>query len=726
MPIYDGEGRKKLRGPSSPQASTQTKTRKSPKIPMSAAEDPAGNDAEASNSDSNLFSMVFKNVESATGDSTVWMAKQAKFNKLRMRMKKAKTFPFVGCSNIRMPTAEIKIRKLKAALMNVIFGIRPVVSVTPSPAGTMELAKKIEKWIDHLIMEKINLKPKATMAIDQELESGFFLLKPYWRCEINRRQEKFDLDDVSLEEAMYIFDGQTSPDMVKEYLVQKFSVDMNDWVAEENQETMDDVAQKVMMGKNEFTFYVQDVLYNAPDVALIEPEHVYVPVDSKVDPQEAQWLVHEFFMPIQQVEHNGRMKGWDTDGITAIKSYVNYDTRSLKDTQKDFQEGINRLNGPTNCVRIWEYYGWYDLDGDGVKEKVVITSAPDFKKVMRKIGLPFDNGKFPFVKLYYELTSDRWYAHRGIPELVEDIIKEIDVQHNMKIDSQTIRNAPMFVYRAGMVNPNLVQMIPNQGIPVNGMQPLTDSIQVLNAHNPNVEFSYKDEQMILETKVEEMTGQIDYSLQSMINKRQPRTLGEVDFQNQAAQNVFSLDADMNREQFAELFNMIWDLWCQYGSDEEEFSYFGQNGWEKIKLSKEEIQGKYKVTVRGNDQNTNPQVKLMKAQQVIQAITNPVLIQAGVIQPQQMAQGLKRFFQTLDVEGWEDFVNMDAQPAPPPPPAAIIKPDFKVLTDMEQMQIIQSAGVQPDPQGRMLRKQDELHEQMNNIQQPKTAPASAQK
>lgn len=377
----------------------------------------------------------------------------------------------------------------------------------------------------------------------------------------------------------------------------------------------------------------------------------------------------------------------------------------------DKKEGIDRLNGQNSAVKIWEWYGHYDIDGDGKKEKCVITSAPDFRKTMRKIELPFDSGKWPFVKFFGELTTDRWFSHRGVVEIAEDLIKEIDVQHNMKLDSQTTRNAPMMLYRAGMVNPNLIQNIPNQAIPVRGGQPLNDTVTMLNANNPNVEYSYKDEQMILESKIEELTGQVDYSLQSMINKRQPRTLGEVELQNQSAQNVFTLDSDMFRSQFAELFGWIWDLWSQYGNNEEEFMYFGQNGWEPIRLSKEEIQGKYRFTIRGNDQNTNPQNKMAKAQQIIMAVTNPTFLQAGVITQPQMLAGLKRFFQVLDVDGWEQFVNMQWQPPqpPPPPPAAVlIKPNFDELTDGEQAQVLASAGVNPDIYGRALNKQEELH------------------
>jgi hypothetical protein len=168
---------------------------------------------------------------------------------------------------------------------------------------------------------------------------------------------------------------------------------------------------------------------------------------------------------------------------------------------------------------------------------------------------------------------------------------------------------------------------------------------------------------------------------------------------------------MHIQGFTELANWIWDLWCQYGDDKTEFSYFGQQGWEPIRLNREEVQGKYKIIMRGNDQNTNPQVKMQKAQQILMAITNPVLLQTSVITPMQQAEGLAFFYQTLDIPNWQKYVNMQPQPPQPPPPnpAMLIKPDFKSLTDAEQGQVLSSMGVRPDAQGRHLNKMTEIQD-----------------
>ena len=664
-----------------------------------------------------IVSLIKGKAENARAVTSTWESNQEKWHKMRMRIKKTKSFPFVGCANLRMPTIETKIRKLKAALINTVFGIRPVVQVIPTPAGNWQSAIKVEKFLDHLIMDVIKIKNKAIISIDQALEKGFYLMKPYWKINIISRVEEFSIYDLPLQEGAWLFQEGRKPEEVVQALRQKIEVDNNDWVAEDNEKALVRLAEEILDGKEEVKVTLQDVICNYPEVALCEPERVYVPTDTGFDPQSAEWLIHEFKMPIETVKINGRTKNWDIGEIADIEGQIadrkqSSDSHSLSeqknlDIEKDHREGISQMER-TGKLTIWEYYGYYDINDDGENEKCIITICPQFNKVLRKVTLPYASGKYPFVKLFYELTDDRWFSHRGIPEIIEDIVKEIDIQHMQKVDQQTIRNAPMYVHRSGMINKNTVQFIFGQSIPVSGMNSLGDIIAPLNNQNSNVEFSYEREQMMLETKVEELIGQVDFTLQSMINKRQPRTLGEVQMQQQNMNMVFSLDAEMHRSSFEELFNWIYELWCQYGEDEYEFAYFGKEGWEKIKLSREEIQGKYKITVRGNDQNTNPQVKMEKAQQIMLGIQNQMAIQMGVITPIHVANAYKRFYQELDIPNWEELVatpeqiqqQMQQQQQQPPPDDIKLKGDD--LTDAEKAQVLKKRGIEADFQGRGLK------------------------
>lgn len=663
--------------------------------------------------DNKILASIDNFLNDSIQNTQEYSTKQERFYKLRMRMRDGKkTFPFEGASNLRMPTGDTKIRKIKAALANVVFGIRPVVQVVPGPSGDDRVARKIEKFLDHLIMDKMQIYPKALIAIDQTLEKGMSFLKPYWKNEVTVRIETLKAEDFNINELLYITDPSVPKDEKLTSLADITEAEMSEAVYSDNEESLEKALEEILDGKTEVDVRLLDEICDYPDVCHVSSEYLYVPSNSTFNLQDCEFLCHEFFLPKRKVMAN-KDKGWEvnkieeflTEGTSASNNSMN---EKLTDLLKQRREGIERLN-KTGDVRIHEVYCWHDLDGDGVPEKCVITIAADFRKVLRAITLPSKSGKWPFVKTVWEVLDDRFYASRGVIEIIEDIIKEIDIQHMQKIDQQTIRNNPMFVYRVGMVNPNMVKFQMNQAIPVKGTLDLKNVVDVLNANNPNVEFSYEREEQGLLARVEELIGQMDFSLHNQMNKREARTLGEVNLQMNNMQTVFSMDATVFTQSFSELFNMIWELWCEHGKDEYEFAYFGQEGTETIKLKREELQGKYKVVLRGNDTNTNPQVRLQKAQAILQASTNPIALQTGVVTPLQIAEAYARYYQELNVNNWEKLVNMQPQPPVPPQQKPPITPTFEELTDAEKAQLLAREGIQPDIQGRSLNKQQEIVE-----------------
>lgn len=660
------------------------------------------------NSNQDLFSQIDRCVKDADSETGDWLDKQKKWHKMRMRIKKNKTFPFPGSSNLRMPTADSSIKKAKASVMGRVFGVRPIVQALPTPSGNWDTAQRLEKFLDHLCMDRIGLEPIGEILTDQSMEKGFILAKPYWKREIIERKEKIDIKELPIDEAVAVL--TLSIEELLPVIFQRFDIDQSDLVYDDNLKIVTDAIEKVRRGDDEVVLIFKDVVKNHPDVSIVEPERFKVRANSAWRVEDLQEGTHEFFMPVSEVKRCAEYKGWDLGDLDLDEVKSKEVDTNLTDIEKDEREGITRLR-EDNLVRVWETYGWFDIDKDGKEEKCLVTSFPDFKRVVRKVLIDTLSGEYPFVKFYYELAYNRWYSHRGVVEMTEDIIKEIDTQHNMKIDAQTLRNAPMMLFRPGMVNPNAVRLMPSQAIPVQGVTPFDDALKVMDFHNPNIEFSYEREQMILETKIQELTGIVDYSLNSMINRRQPRTLGEVEAQASDANRVFSLDVSHYTQAFTKLIQKIYELWCEYGEEEYEFKYFGEaSQGETIKLSREEIQGSYKIIIRGNDSNTNPQLKLQKASQILQASMNPMLIQMGIVGPQQIAMGLKRFYQSLDVENWEQLINF--QPAPPQ--NTDIKVNFGDLSDGEKAQVLQKKGIQVDAQGRYAMKNMEAIEKAAEI------------
>ena len=558
------------------------------------------------------------------------------------------------------------------------------------------------------------------------LERGFCLAKVVWRMEDNTYTEKISLKDLSVEEATFVLDLDTTDEQLTQAIVKKYNVDQSESVQAHNMESVAKAVAEIRAGKDNVDLTLKDELYNAPDVIPIDPIYAPVPVDAKRDPQQLFFFPHiyyEKYEVLQAMARNDQIDQEALDNIDWMKEEVsNKRDENLIEVTKDTREGIDRLNNPSHLVKVVDLYCYYDLDEDDIPEKCLFLLAPDFRQVLKKQRLENDSQKFPVVRFETEIIDDRWYSPRGIPQHLEDISKEIDAQHNQKLDSQTIRNAPMFMYRSGIINPRLIKFIPGQAIPVPGMTPLNDAIAPIERTNPNAEFSYEREELMLKSTIQEYLGQMDYSVQSMINKRQPRTLGEVQMQQQSASIVFSLDATLFANSLSELYSQILELCQQYMPERVFALVVGEQGVEPIQMSRDEIQGKYTLVARGNDVTSNPQLRIQDAMTDVQVLLNPVVMQTGVVTPENVYHILKRYLQSKNELAWQALIS---QPQPPPPVVAPeVKLQMKDMTDAEAAQVLASRNVKPDLQGRSLKSQAILGEKQAEEEKTHTESAKA--
>jgi len=162
---------------------------------------------------------------------------------------------------------------------------------------------------------------------------------------------------------------------------------------------------------------------------------------------------------------------------------------------------------------------------------------------------------------------------------------------------------------------------------------------------------------------------------------------------------------------SEMFSQMLEL-CQQYMPERVFALVtGQDDLEPIHMTRDEIQGKYNIVCRGNDTNTNPYVKAQKSQMRVQLLINELMLQTGVVTPPNIYSILKRYLQDDGEIAWKTMISMPQPPQQPqPPPAAtLIKPDYKDLTDAEQAQVLESAGVKPDMAGRAMERGEMMRE-----------------
>ena len=688
-------------------------TKKSKKISPSEKEERYSYDEDLS-----ILNKIKKDLETSKNNTLTWSENHDKFYRLRMRQKKTKNFPFPGCANLRLPTIEIYIRKTKAALVGLYNNMKPRMQIIPQSDANLLKASKIERFLDWVADHKMRLLKDIILLADKMLEKGFSIAKVTWEMRDRSYVETLSLDDLSIEEVEWLYDSSTTDDMIIEVLIKRLKVDMSETVLADNMDSLRKAVFDIRQGKKQIQVTLRDELYNAPKVIPVDPAYIHVPTDAVSDIQKLRFITHEYYESYEDLIGKVRTNDYSKSALDEIDYLAQKGIREDKSVEqtKDLREGIIRKNNPSHLIKIYEHYTYYTPPESNVPEKWMFIVAPDFNKILKKQRLPFDHQKWPFVRFQTEIIDDRWFSPRGYPEHLEDISKEIDAQHNQKIDNQTIRNAPMFKFRSGIINPNLVKFIPGQGIPVPGMTPLKDAIEVMNNNNPNVEFSYEREELLLKTVLQEYLGQVDYSVQSMINKREPRTLGEVQMQAQAAGQVFSLDASLFTDSLTEIFIFMLEL-CQQYMPERIFALVtGGEDVVPLNMTRDEIQGKYQVVARANDINSNPNVKLQKAYDRVELLINPMLMRMGIVTPINVYNILKRYMQDTGEVGWKDLISI---PTPQPPNSPDVKIPFDELAEGEQAQILMKHGIKPDFFGRHLEKQMEITNEENKNKAKKT-------
>jgi hypothetical protein len=165
----------------------------------------------------------------------------------------------------------------------------------------------------------------------------------------------------------------------------------------------------------------------------------------------------------------------------------------------------------------------------------------------------------------------------------------------------------------------------------------------------------------------------------------------------------------------ELFTQILEFCQQYMPERIFTLVIGENGIQPLNISREEIQGKFHIFCRGNDINSNPQLRAQKALARVQVLLSPVPLQTGVVNPVNVFNILKNYLQSDNELAWQAMIT---PPQPPPPPIPPVKMGMEDLEDGEKAQVLQRMGIKPDMQGRALKSEAMLQEKASEQESTK--------
>ena len=549
------------------------------------------------------------------------------------------SYPWPGSSSIVPPLVDKKIDELKPQYLNLITAVKPPVTVLASDKASQQRTASVELWLEWFIkFGSPRFVEECILMIDDLLETGRGILKSIWHYEVAPTPETLRPETLpprlrqlivtarSEKEAdrMYAVMGQGTPiltrnefderrDMIEAVVAKEFDLDSEEPI---DRKALSDIMRWFRAGANApIQFEKRDIRCNLPGIVAVHPKDLIVP-ENTTDIESAECFSHRMWYSPMDVRNRVNHSGWDKDVVAEIlkKRKDNRHSGSGQMSAMDdaLREGISGTDD--DRIEFHEQYVWFSPKPGEPEQKVialVCAEMPD--KPVKFYAYQRPSMLWPFHSATFELNKNRWYSPRGVPEKLDDLEYEIIQQHRAKLNRMTIANAPMFTYEmnSGVV-PQNIRFIPGQMIPVR-KQGGVQSVQI-----PNLDISFEREEQILRTWAEEYLGGTDFGLSNPLSSlNEARTATEINAIQGRARQSLSLRGTLFQRCMAGVYREMFDLFLQWGDQ----SVFVQvTGSEPVRLTREQLQGRYEFIPTGTIGEQDPQAEEQRAQQRVVLLT----------------------------------------------------------------------------------------------------------
>lgn len=176
-----------------------------------------------------------------------------------------------------------------------------------------------------------------------------------------------------------------------------------------------------------------NIVVNRPTAKLLRNEDVYIdPTADSFD--EIQYLIYEYVVTLSDLKSQPHL--YDQEAVKKLEKIMDREDDIKRDDQIErYTDSVSDDKGmynPSNAqfidktrrkVRIYEYWGVFDMDGDGINEPIVASVArytdDSDGVILRMERNPFPLGKIPFIIIpLYDVEYELYGS--GIMDLVDD------------------------------------------------------------------------------------------------------------------------------------------------------------------------------------------------------------------------------------------------------------------------------------------------------------------
>lgn len=324
-----------------------------------------------------------------------------------------KNFPFEDCSNSNVPIIAEKVDAVTARVEEGIWGVEPLWIVRPMGNTTKEVCEKKERVLDYTSRREMDLETQMDNVIHDAVCKGTGILELPWVHETERVTdvERYAGNKKGLAEFLENY-PEAPENKEQSRLWHKFR---NQLEKKEDIEVIVD--------------YDEDV-WNGP-----KPQHV--PLKD---------FITENVKNLRKSHINGK-RIWQSGDELLRKVKDNYYEQARVNRVRynigekgEWIEDEDFLTKSHECfVVIYKY----DVDGDGLEERILVDVAYEKKVILRAIKYPYWHKRPYFIPFYISSKADGFYRS-GLAEMLEDIQVLANVLFNLVVDAGTVGVVPSF------------------------------------------------------------------------------------------------------------------------------------------------------------------------------------------------------------------------------------------------------------------------------------------
>lgn len=587
-----------------------------------------------------------------------------------------------GESNIHIPMPMIVLKTFHARMYQALFSVDPPFSVRAMQEAYQDDVEMVYGLVNWSLTEWSNYHEGVEATVDRWLWNwcafGSSVLKLRWDRKFTR----------------YV-------DVTEEY-VQGPSV----WevvIGEDG--TIEEVESPAVI-KTQVEKPVTEKVFEGPVFEYVNPEDIAIIGDKNI--QQADAVIHREWCTADDLNSYALQGVFNQDAVDTIIS-AGPDAEAGRDNMnivqdREIHSGVRTLDIDEDLSKyeVLEAHLEMDINDDGLNESIIVWCDAETGAILRATYAHrvSKGGKRPFVNIEFIPREGHGYA-MGLLEILHPLSVEMDFIHNVKVDIGLLAAQPFGFYRAATgMDPVKLRIKPGDLIPVDD-----PGSHVFFPNLGDRSGFFQQEEMFLMQHVERLTAINDINTATLGRQGVARTATGVSAL--VSENSANLDIFIKRMQrgWRQALRLLWGMLQQRMPDGTEFRVTGKDGREYFnRVNKSDLQCSVDFNIEATSANSNRMIQLEQSQQVLAQLMNPFFIQLGIVEPDNVFEGLKDYFQALGKKDYSRFIKKSNLQS------------YRILTAEEELRRLlagYSIDVSPElDHGKFIKLWDAMREQEN--------------